>query len=224
MFNYAIRSRIDRALEQRLFVIDRNTSDNEQCEVFAIQGSRGDIYTCKFCAEPSCNCPDFKRGGRCKHLFFIYLRVMRMSADDPLLAQKSFTEEDLDHIKENAPQRLNGSVLAEQFVRDKYKTFVEKAGKPYTKKKNQPPPKRKSLEGECCPVCYEDFEVDQISETDFCRQCTNNIHNQCWKMWKAKQEQSGEEATCVYCRSPNMGIKLPKSSMGSGYVNVNQLF
>lgn len=234
-FNKATKQRITRALEQRLFVIERKIINSENTnttnEEFVIQGTTGNLYKCKIANKPTCDCPDSKRGHVCKHLLFIYIRVLRVEQNNSILCKKNLSDEEIANIYSSAPKRVDGFVMAESFVREKYKTFLEQSGKPYVKKTKEKPKPRKPLEGDMCAVCYEDFGPEEESKTTYCLQCSNNIHIQCWNMWKNGQTKNTDsDPTCVYCRAVNMGYKTPKSKrvsasgMGSGYVNVNQLF
>lgn len=80
--------------------------------------------------------------------------------------------------------------------------------------------KQKPLDGEPCPVCYEDFTHGK-EHVLFCAQCGTNIHEDCWNTWKERS------ATCVYCRAPNMGraeqTKAKTKKNAEGYVNLGKL-
>lgn len=70
-------ARKQRAQTQRMFLLDANRK-SEQLWEFDIQGSRGIPYKIVMHTRgASCTCPDNSRSqGRCKHVFFISLRVL----------------------------------------------------------------------------------------------------------------------------------------------------
>ena len=80
-----IVARIERALSQRLFLVGRQVSP--QLQSFAVLGSTGNVYDVVISQTPSCTCPDHAKGNLCKHILFVFLRVLRLSRDNPLVWQ-----------------------------------------------------------------------------------------------------------------------------------------
>eukprot|EP00038_Savillea_parva_P031554 m.87854 g.87854 ORF g.87854 m.87854 type:complete len:952 (+) comp9728_c0_seq1:293-3148(+) len=90
--------RVARALSDRLYLIrwvDRTTQeegDGHACghegenghacghawprHEFTVLGSTGNVYHCEISREPRCDCKDAAKGNICKHLYFIYCRVL----------------------------------------------------------------------------------------------------------------------------------------------------
>lgn len=66
---------------------------------------------------------------------------------------------------------------------------------------------RRPLDTSDCPICFEEFEAAQIETIVFCRVCGNNIHEECFNMWK---QSKGNDVTCVYCRSPWVSPEVEK--------------
>ena len=118
--------------------------DSKWHAVFAVFGTTGNVYECHVCASPSCTCPDFTgdgggggggrgggngRGGGsgaagagkhiCKHLLWVYLRVLGVSRDDPVLCQVALLQSELAGMLA-APTAAQRASLAAASVREAY--------------------------------------------------------------------------------------------------------
>jgi len=122
-----VLDRVARALAQRLFLIRRvdvrrgsvrpgdplapsavGGDDSKWRAKFVVFGAAGNVYECDVCEFPQCDCPEFvggRRGGVgfpgsrvCRHLLWVYVRVLGVSRDDPLLCQTALTKGELARI------------------------------------------------------------------------------------------------------------------------------
>ncbi|KAK3713757.1 hypothetical protein LTR37_008243 [Vermiconidia calcicola] len=194
----------DRALTQRMFVLDRRRDDthpDHPVETISLAGTTGNVYLITVDKVPSCDCPHAKKGNQCKHILYVLARVLRAPAD--LEYQLAFVSSELRDIFAKAPP-----LPSEQA------DGAQKDGK------------RKPLEGEC-PICCEDFEPENTSEeTVYCKAaCFNNIHKACFEQWAATKKNGA--VTCPFCRTPWQGDedtlkKVAKTGKVNedGYVNV----
>ena len=69
-----------RAYDDPLYLIESIPPEDEDDPIreFLVMGTTGNVYTVTIENEPSCTCPDFQlRQRRCKHIFFILMRVMK---------------------------------------------------------------------------------------------------------------------------------------------------
>ncbi|KAF2170441.1 hypothetical protein M409DRAFT_51482 [Zasmidium cellare ATCC 36951] len=171
----------DRALTQRMFVIDREryAAESEQShptETVTMAGTTGNIYHIIVDKVPSCDCPHAQKGNQCKHIVYVLSRVLRVPAH--LEYQLAFITTELREIFDNAPP-LPSETANES----------EKDGN------------RKPIEGEC-PICSDDFEPYNAKEkVVYCKaSCGNNIHKECFDRWAATRH--GARVTCPYCRAP----------------------
>lgn len=170
-------ARRHRALTQRIFLIEVK----EDVLEFYVLGSTGDkIYTVTFNGHAECSCPDYENGNLCKHIIFVWIKVLDLDPD----AIEWELDNDADAlIREQArdipqscyvPRKLLDEVLPER---------------------RQEVPQR-PITGESCPVCFDDFEPEH-DEILYCRyQCGHNIHRDCYEQWSRHRGP-----TCVMCRS-----------------------
>lgn len=214
----AALDRLERSRGHRLFLVAKTNPDGKiQC---AVMGSNGNIYNCVINLEPHCNCPDFTKRkdtsqqGPCKHLIFIFMRVLKLDCEDPRWWQKRLVQSELDGLINIAQQTHNpeAGVLADEAVRTEYKKAVS------GKKKNA----RRPLEGECT-ICYEDLvqndgNLRPENVITFCKKCGNNFHSACLENWFRAQSRR----TCPLCRA-DMGAE---GATGGGsereYLNLAQ--
>mmetsp|Transcript_2618 Transcript_2618/g.10626 ORF Transcript_2618/g.10626 Transcript_2618/m.10626 type:complete len:1139 (-) Transcript_2618:122-3538(-) len=215
--------------------------------VFAVFGTTGNVYECHVCANPSCTCPDFAgdlrsggggastgaRGGRrgghiCKHLLWVYLRVLGVQRDDPVLCQVALLRSELAKMLAT-PTRAQRAELAAAAVREAYLAATGAARG--TEELAPPPVTRQPLrsadgdggEPVTCPVCFDPLEdpadVASLAGVDvgtcasgttceptgsgakvwWCRGgCGGNVHSACMRRWI---DRSGMAPACPLCRA-----------------------
>ncbi|KAK7410387.1 hypothetical protein VNO78_01126 [Psophocarpus tetragonolobus] len=171
-----ISDRIVRALRHRLWLLHRSGSS------FFIFGATGNVYTVTLSNTPSCSCPDRTRP--CKHILFVYIRVLGVSLDDVCLRRRSLRPCQLQRLlgTPSLPEAVAGGTLRQRF----HQLFGG--------------PTRQQIEievGASCPVCLEEMEKQQNLVA--CGTCRNPIHEECLMRWK--RSSGRRSASCVICRA-----------------------
>ncbi|KAI7895090.1 uncharacterized protein EV154DRAFT_414165 [Mucor mucedo] len=197
--NDAMRSRVVRAMNQRMFVMSRELSQSdESVEKFEVLGSIGNNYTVTIGPTIKCSCMDYAiRRVHCKHILMILLKVYRLPYDNPIFRR----------LQTSAPERIEArtharvvdpSVLVPREIREKILSITQRnhpqAASPSIDKTTE----RRPLDTSDCPVCFEEFEEAKIAEIDFCKTCGNNVHKECFQTWARSK---GSNVSCVYCRA-----------------------
>jgi len=212
-----IRERMERVLTQRFFLIERERSGEELREVFKVLGSTGNIYTVLIDKLPSCDCPDASKGNHCKHILFVYLKVLNLPLISTHWYQKALLTEELAEIFRSAP--TNPTVLASKRVRDAFSKAEGKSTDPAPEVNNRRIPGA----DDDCPICYESMggSVD-VKKLTFCEQCGNALHTECFQQWA----RTRTPLTCVWCRA-NWVTAKPGDKGGSvneeGYLNLGSV-
>ena len=119
-------SRIAKAYNDRLYLVESIPPENEDDALreYIVMGSTGNVYRVKIKHEPSCTCPDNRmRKERCKHIYFILLRVMKVDNE----TQEYYDDEELVEMFKHIPQ-ITHNLIANRAIRKKYK-FIERRGK-----------------------------------------------------------------------------------------------
>jgi len=223
-----ITERVHRVMTQRFYMIERHKVDGQLKEEFKVLGSTGNVYTVIIDKLPSCDCPDAKKGNHCKHILFIFLKVLSVSLESTFYYQKALLSSELQTIFANAPIAPNS--LMNNHVRVAYAraTGGEKEGEEIESKakETEQDQRRVPQEGDDCPICYEDMHEADIKTLTFCVECGNALHNECFTQW-AKTKQP---VTCVYCRATwtATGVGAAGTSKGTsggthtqeGYLNL----
>ncbi|KAH9064114.1 hypothetical protein EDB87DRAFT_1374111 [Lactarius vividus] len=208
-----ILDRVARVMSQRFFMIDRRREGNELREEFKVLGTTGNVYTVIIGKLPSCDCPDASRGNHCKHILFIYLKVLQVPQSSGLWYQKALLTNELESIFTNAP--LAPGVLAHDSVRSAYASATGKnqtAESSFTNKRVPGPE-------DSCPICYESMYGESEGRLIFCEQCGNALHSECFEQWR----RSAANLTCVWCRVKWNKGNINESSAGTSsgrYVNL----
>ncbi|KAJ7529207.1 hypothetical protein O6H91_15G037700 [Diphasiastrum complanatum] len=219
----SVMERIQRAYQHRLYLIEKSLIGDPEnpvsCEFFVL-GATGNVYTVKLEKIPSCTCPDFSRGHVCKHLLFVYLRVLKLPQSDPRVWQKALLSPELQDLLEKSV--VSEAALASQSVRRRFQEITGKAGKEV---ENTEKVEQRELDGDC-PICYEPMAAEDGKEVEpvvFCRVCGNNVHRDCFQKWS--RGKRGRKVTCIYCRAvwedPSLKKKGKKKEIGPGwYINL----
>lgn len=224
----SLAERMDRALSQRLYLVQRQMDESNEIPVsceFNVLGSTGNVYTVTIAKTPSCNCPDFaKRGDLCKHLIFVLVKVIGIRKDDPLAFQKAYVSSELQEIFGrvlNRPELGGEGVMANARVRLSYAKLQDESGEA-SEKKEEGTKRRALVEGESdCPICFDPMKEGGKGSGSaalvYCKAaCGSNFHSDCIRRWTALQR----EATCPNCRQPWIS-RVTKAKTGEeGYVNL----
>ncbi|KAF8322452.1 hypothetical protein DL93DRAFT_2151694 [Clavulina sp. PMI_390] len=225
----AIRERADRVFTQRFFLVDRQRNGEELREVFKVLGSTGNVYQVTINKLSSCDCPDARKGNQCKHILFVFLKVLGVPTASSLWYQKALLTSELENIFSTA--RPNPSVLASESVMEAYSKATGSPSKGKAKaagsSSSSAVAKHKKPD-DACAICYEEME-GEMEELEkilvWCDTCSKAIHNECFGQWSNTARKSGQQVTCVYCRSPwpeasTANTIASASTSKGGYLNL----
>ncbi|KAI3943897.1 hypothetical protein MKW92_023819, partial [Papaver armeniacum] len=169
---------------QRLHLLDRFGN------VFFVLGETGNVYTVVLYGTPSCNCPDFHTP--CKHMVFVFLRVLGISPHDCCLQSKTLTQCQVGRIgnMRHSVQSFAGACARNRF---RYLRRTMSIGS------RLGPPQKIQLEiGEKCPYCEGDLnEVDIYNPVVECEACGEVGHKSC--LVTSKLRQGGD--SCNSCQA-----------------------
>ncbi len=227
-----IQSRIDRALSQRLYLIDRTTTLANH--VFRILGSTSNLYTVTIGRTVHCDCPD--PNFVCKHIVFVLCRVLNVPTTSPIITQTKFSVVQLYNLLDRTTndqsdiqvcRRVADAVTHGQLSDEEPLQTI-----------------RKPIDMDSdCPICFESLAVassnlqavassnlqaDISSENGdlvWCQTtCGNNIHKDCFERW-ANQHTP---VTCPLCRAiwarDNELMQYRQTGSSSNrYVNLSHL-
>jgi len=136
--------------------------------------------------KQSCSCHQ-DNTKLCQHLFFVMIKVLRVSRDNPLVWQLSLVDREI------------GDILAGKYTKRTRET------KPlaFRKKEAQTSKaeRRQIISGEPCPICYSEMEEDNEAIV-FCDvKCGRGIHAKCMQVWAQHRMEEREPISCPLCRS-----------------------
>ena len=229
-----IQERIDRALQQRLFLIESSTPSTcpqhgGPCIKFSVLGSTGNVYEVTISKVPKCSCPDAAKGNLCKHLLFVMLKVVGLPANHQLVYQSAYLTEELDQIVmtlQTRLERLGRDVVANEEVQKVHADM--KKGIQIDDDTNAVA--RKEVEGVDCPICFDELGSN-LSQLTYCKgTCGTNFHKTCIQMWTRQSAHKRAGPTCPACRQPweDVATGGRKTGVGSpsrseGYDNLGRL-
>ncbi|KAJ7352167.1 hypothetical protein DFH08DRAFT_858095 [Mycena albidolilacea] len=225
-----ILDRVERVMTQRFFMVDRKRVEGELKEEFKVLGSTGNIYTVTIQQKPSCDCPDAQKGNHCKHILFIYLKVLQVTQSSGHWYQKALLTSELESIFANAP--LAPNAIANPRIREAYARATGKSQAPSTPEASasSAPKKRMPGEEDDCPICYDGMHNVAEASLTFCEECGNAVHGECFAQWKQTSKNQSKKLTCIYCRAEWPTPAAPgKSKAGAagtrttsgGYINIS---
>ncbi|KAJ7604481.1 hypothetical protein FB45DRAFT_1070388 [Roridomyces roridus] len=212
-----ILDRVERVLTQRFFMVDRSRVEGELKEEFQVLGSTGNIYTVTIQQRPSCNCPDAQKGNHCKHILFIYLKVLQVPQSSGSWYQKALLTSELETVFAEAP--LAPNALAHPRIREAYARATGKVpedGGPPSTPEAAGPKKRIPGEEDDCPICYDVMHGVDEKKLTFCETCGNAVHGECFAQWKQTAQKGHNKLTCIYCRAEWPSVSTGASGSGAG--------
>ena len=173
-----------RGKTQNLFLIESLNTNEQYEKKYVVMGSTGNVYNVIIKNIPECSCPDYTtRHRRCKHIYFILLRVMKIDDED----QDEYSNNELVEMFKNIPHITN-NLLIDDKTKQKYDALknnnkLETNSQDITKKSTD----------DLCPICLDDLENGD--ELDHCKfSCGKSIHKVCYSMWTKKKAPN-----CIFC-------------------------
>ncbi|KAL5558662.1 hypothetical protein UlMin_034873 [Ulmus minor] len=174
--------RVVRALENHLRLLHRSD------DTFFILGATGNVYTVTLTNTPFCTCPD--RITPCKHILFVFIRVLGLPLDAPYFRKRSLRPCQLRRLLDlpTLPECMASPSVCRTF----HRVFFESRNLGLNKR-----PDVEIEEGTACPVCLE--EMGKEERVAICGTCRNPIHEECFSRWK--RSSGRRSASCVICRA-----------------------
>ncbi|CAF0722622.1 unnamed protein product [Adineta ricciae] len=214
----ATRDRIERALNQRLYLLAISKSaDGSIYREYKVLGQTANVYTVAITHIPSCTCPDYGKGNLCKHIIFVLHRVLKVSRASPLIYQQALLTIELHDIFSKADSQNNdSSILAEQPILEAYHAKTGDPGVILTIKDVEQKPIEADDE---CPICFESLLGEETNIIFCSRSCGNNIHKNCFDKWRQAKSSMNESVTCPFCRVEWKSV-LEKHENSQGYLNL----
>lgn len=166
-------SRLDRALHQRILMLEEYINLPRTTGSYKILGSTGNTYqvqiTPEFC---TCTCPDHRqRSLNCKHILFVLVQVLGCTQTPltrRLLKSKFKIRNDHQHAQlPNVDDMKTSGVV------------------------------QKPLNDGDCPICLEPLRPSETIV--YCKStCGNNVHSVCMNRWIQQMKPKGP--CCPLCR------------------------
>jgi hypothetical protein len=186
-------SRKERGKNQHIYLIEKLPKTIDFMRKFIVMGNSGNVYNVEIKDKPSCTCPDYMtRSNRCKHIYFVLIRIMKVSDEDKC----DFTKKDLSTMFKQIP-KITDNLVVDNLIKSKYDN----------KKINSESLTKQKSTDDLCPICLDDLENGD--KLDYCKySCGKSVHLICFGMWK---KSKGD--TCVFCRQN-------WNNDNTGYVNI----
>ncbi|KAK0194810.1 hypothetical protein F5146DRAFT_923008 [Armillaria mellea] len=211
-----ILDRLDRVIEQRFFMIDRERDSDELKETFKVLGSTGNVYTVVIDHTPHCDCPDASKGNHCKHIIFVFIKVLQVPHESSHWYQKALLMTELQDVFAHAPNAVANERLRQ--------AHLQATGKAPASGSTKASNRRMPTEEDDCPICYDKMHTEPENRLTWCEVCGNALHRVCFAQWRTTAQNSGKNVTCVWCRAewvlPDAGKGKGKAVGEEGYVNL----
>jgi len=211
---YEQLKRIDKVNSDKFYLLERTKLEENKYK-FNITGSTLNIYELIFDLKNqkyTCNCPDSNdhckyKNVFCKHICFIFLRVIRLFEIQGLEAKRCvdktntnffeyktlLEEEKLEFIDKFEKLTLQDNGIVDFVLIDKYKNLISSGE--VVKSKFTEIDKARNSDENFCGICFEEYNKE-TQELLICPLCLNVLHRECMESWLKCGDIS-----CCYCRS-----------------------
>jgi hypothetical protein len=164
---------------------------------FDLCGTTGNVYIVTINNSPVCTCPDHtQRKNRCKHIFFILIRIMKvgMEKEDKL----EYEDTDLKEMFQNMPTHMTdikSGAKADSNLLSRYSNLQVRSNKDGTVKR------QRITDDTRCPVCLDLLCETKKDPTSHCNYgCGTVVHNECAKIYNEHRRKTGYSAICFVCQ------------------------
>lgn len=214
-------SRLSRALKQRLYLCRHERHSDGLGARFAVFGSTGNVYEVSIGLLPTCTCIDFVAKKKpCKHLLFVWLRVLKKRQNNPLVWQQALVASEVRSSLN--PFFLNGGRNLPIADKKVLKAFSARSKA------------RRHKLGRDCPICFETTSIEDERKglLTFCESCGHNVHKECLQLWRKASSRTVLAGACPVCHkkmgSGTSRIVAPGAATrwgrigapGKGYLNL----
>jgi len=121
--------------------------------IFNFFSQKGNVYHVKICKKPNCTYPDFLNGHICKHIFFVYYKVLKVPQKSIFPYQKALLTTELEDFFTNSPPSLK-QTSPDQHVISAYKNSQGDSSELDTLNYHSRRPIEKDVP---CPICFEEM-------------------------------------------------------------------
>lgn len=219
------KQRKQRGRTEPIYLINTHSTDSSNNDLFRkydVMGKSGNLYTVNISNTCNCSCPDYIiRRNRCKHIFFILNKVMKVTDDDENTIL--YTPDKLSQMFNNIPNitLLLNSHLINTTINNNNTISYNNLHKCNIKPID---------DDDLCPICLSSL---MDSPTVYCRySCGKHIHRECFDMYhnhlsgtskkKSKNNVNNSIMKCVYCRADwNKNDEVKKKSSTSNFTYIN---
>lgn len=161
---------------------------------FDLCGTTGNVYTVTISSKPICSCPDnVVRNNRCKHIFFILMRIMMVGDGDEDIIK--YDNADLERMFRNMPNQIDvdQKAKADSHMIMKYSNISARSNKEHSASI------KKINDSSQCPVCL-DLLKDSKESISQCRyKCGSIIHDECAIVYNEHRNKTGYPSICFIC-------------------------
>ena len=70
---------------------------------------------------------------------------------------------------------------------------------------------------DCCPICFNDFDIKNKINILSCPNCKNYVHIECAEIWLEKRKT-------VYCVDQNVGVIIKISKFNNFFIIISHMF
>lgn len=189
---------------------------------FVVSGNTYYVYKVVINQLPSCSCPDWGNGYVCKHILFVFLKVLNVPPESSLYFQKALLTEELEDIFSKAPEIKYPD---DPTARRLWNTYAAKMHEFQTEASEEITSKKRPIEeGDECPICYDDLPCNSTQGLVFCvNGCGKALHEHCVQDYVKNLKSAGKKVNCVYCRADwkMSGSNVAGTNQG-GFLNLGR--
>jgi hypothetical protein len=174
---------------------------------FDLCGTTNNIYTVVINTNPTCTCPDYSlRKNRCKHIFFILVRVMKVNKENE--DKLKYTDEELVKMFDNMPKHMT-DVTSDVVDNNLLKTYEKVSTNIHTNTQANKKGKAKGVTKEIkskisedtrCPVCLEALYESKESIENCKHGCGCTVHTDCINTYNNYRKKTGYDSVCLVCQ------------------------
>lgn len=181
---------IETALSLKLYLIQENGPSSFQFKddndvKLKVSISHYEIF-CSLC----------KNNSHCEHTIYVMLKIFKLEKENPLICQPKYSDQEISDLIQARFAPPESKKKNENYLKKRMKNGVPLK----STRKNSKLHRIQISEGSVCPICQEEMN-ENVEALFFCKkQCGNNFHIKCLKIWVKHKESVNQNVTCPMCR------------------------
>ncbi|CAD8122257.1 unnamed protein product [Paramecium sonneborni] len=183
---------IEQAKQTRLYLLKRiGPTSLKYCD------EDGNKFKVELSTNMICSCN--QNNSHCIHTIHALLKVFQVDEKCPILWQQQYSQYDITNILNGQYKTQSQQTKTRQQISVIRQQQQQQVQQNNNTSEDQQQNRQQITEDDMCPICQESLVCNEAL-VHCKKQCGNNFHAKCMKVWVMQKQTAGKKINCPMCR------------------------